>query len=274
MKGPPDRANGSSLTVRAWGAGPSVLFLHGLGGSSRYWGRLAGLGGTYRGVAPDLAGFGRSPKPHGASYDVAYHLDQLEPLVAEPAILVGHSAGAILAAALAARRPGPVRALLLLGLPAFPDAGAATTELSALGRLARSTIRGGAEARIACTLHRVAHPVARVLVTRFHPELPAAVVADGLEHTWASYSRTLRSVVIEHRVAPDLITAAVPTVLLGGRQDPEAPAVYLEALDAKLRSASVPVRLELGAGDHHLALRHPEVVLRALEGLLGRYQVR
>lgn len=71
--------SGWTLSSRRWGDGDHVVFLHGLGASSRYWDRLAGLGGRYSGIAPDLLGFGRSPKPPNAAYDVETHL---EPVVA------------------------------------------------------------------------------------------------------------------------------------------------------------------------------------------------
>jgi alpha-beta hydrolase superfamily lysophospholipase len=54
------------------------------------------------GVAPDLLGFGRSPKPADFSYSVGEHLDTLAPLLEDRIVVVGHSTGAILAAALAA----------------------------------------------------------------------------------------------------------------------------------------------------------------------------
>ncbi|MDQ3570525.1 MAG: alpha/beta hydrolase [Actinomycetota bacterium] len=61
----------SSLYVRRWGRGPEVVFLHGLGASSRYWQALAQDSSGYAATAPDLLGFGRSPSPPDAPYDVA-----------------------------------------------------------------------------------------------------------------------------------------------------------------------------------------------------------
>lgn len=258
------------LAVRSWGAGPDVLFLHGLGASSRYWDRLAALGGRYRGTAPDLAGFGRSPKPRSARYDLDYHLDALEPQLAAEAVVVGHSVGAILAAALAARCPQRVRGLLLVGLPAFPDRETAHRAVSELGMLARGTAEGGLASRLACGLMCATRPLGRRLAPRLHPELPAAVASDGVEHTWTSYSRTLRAVVLEHRVAPDLLAAHRPTFLLGSPTDPDAPAVHLHALTVVLEAAGVTTRLRLVPGGHQLPLVQPETVLAELNELLGQ----
>ena len=85
------------LFARTWGEGPPVLLLHGLGASSRYWETMVEASSGYAGVAPDLLGFGRSPKPSDASYDLACHVETLAPLLAPGAVVVGHSTGAILA---------------------------------------------------------------------------------------------------------------------------------------------------------------------------------
>ncbi len=110
---------GGMLYVDTWGSGAPVVFIHGLGASARYWGslrRVLPIG--YLGVAPDLLGFGRSPAPPDASYDVDCHLAALTPHVPSGSLIVAHSTGAILAAALAARRPDLTAGLLAeLALP-------------------------------------------------------------------------------------------------------------------------------------------------------------
>lgn len=138
------------LSVRRWGAGNPVLLLHGLGASGRYWDRLAEEATRFAGVAPDLLGFGRSLKPAGSSYSVEEHLDALAPLLEDGSVVVGHSTGAILAAALAARERERVAALLLVGLPALPDAATARAEIGRLGLLARLTVEGNSLARTVC----------------------------------------------------------------------------------------------------------------------------
>ena len=57
--------------MHRWGSGePTVVFLHGLGASSRYWSKLGEISHNYQAIAPDLLGFGRSPKP-----DIRYDAD-------------------------------------------------------------------------------------------------------------------------------------------------------------------------------------------------------
>jgi pimeloyl-ACP methyl ester carboxylesterase len=257
------------LFARTWGEGPPVLLLHGLGASSRYWETLAEASSGYAATAPDLLGFGRSPKPPDAPYDVACHVAALAPLLAPGAVVVGHSTGAILAAALAAAHPARVGGLLLLGLPVFGDE-AAIREVSRLGLLARLTAEGSALARTLCMAMCRLRALAVVVAPLVMRDLPPAIAADGALHTWASYHRTLERVVLGHPVVDDLQSAAVPVVLLHGDRDRPAPLSQVRLLATELGGAGVDVTLHVVAGDHHVAIRRPAVVASALKGLLGK----
>lgn len=256
-----------ALSVRRWGKGEPVLFLHGLGASGRYWDRLAAVAGGFEGVAPDLLGFGRSPKPAASSYSVDDHLDALVPLLEAPSVVVGHSTGAILAAALAARERERVIGLLLVGLPAFGDEATARAHIGRLGILARLTVAGSDVARLVCQAMCLLRPLAVTLGPVVIRDLPAEVAADGARHTWPSYSRTLDRVVVGHRPLPDLVDAGVPTVVAHGRADRVAPVALAEALVAAARQRGAPAELRLLEGDHHLAVRRPAVVASVLRQL-------
>lgn len=60
--------------------------------SSRYWAPGQVSTGD-RAIAPDLLGFACSPKLIRVSYNVACHLEALEPVVPAGSIVVGHSTG-------------------------------------------------------------------------------------------------------------------------------------------------------------------------------------
>lgn len=102
------------------GAGPAVVFLHGLGGSSRQWQpQLARLRPRRRALALDLRGHGDSaPADDPDAYTLeGYRRDLetvLETLDLERVILVGHSLGATVALAHASRRPEQVAGLMLV----------------------------------------------------------------------------------------------------------------------------------------------------------------
>ncbi|MGH8777394.1 MAG: alpha/beta fold hydrolase [Jiangellaceae bacterium] len=261
----------SPLHVRRWGDGRPVVFLHGLGASSRYWNRIAGTAERYSGIAPDLLGFGRSPKPRTAAYDVAVHVESLLPVVPDGSVVVGHSTGAVLAAALAACFPEKVDGLLLLGLPAYPDEATARFEIAQLGTLASLTVDARLVARVACELMCAFRPLAMLATRLLARNVPADVAVDGVRHTWPSYSRTLDRVTVGHRAADDLLEVCCPVVLMHGRDDPVAPPSLTRALASALVSAGRQVTYREVDGDHHLALRRVDVVAAAVTGLVLRH---
>jgi pimeloyl-ACP methyl ester carboxylesterase len=99
---------------------PTLVFLHGAGGSSQSWqGLLSALGRRVNALALDLPGHGQTPGP-GLTSVAAYAdwlaqaLDFLGPDLG-PVILAGHSMGGAIAQAYALARPGRLAGLALLG---------------------------------------------------------------------------------------------------------------------------------------------------------------
>lgn len=96
--------------------GPPLVFLHGvLRNGLCCTPLLPALSATHRVHALDMRGHGRSPT--GASYRVVDYLPDvlryLEENLHQPAVLYGHSLGAMLAAAAAAQAPDQVRAIVM-----------------------------------------------------------------------------------------------------------------------------------------------------------------
>ena len=254
------------LAAERWGSGPPVVFVHGIGGSARYWQPLADVSHGYRGVAVDLLGFGRSPRPRSAGYGLEEHLAALTPMVPPGSTLVAHSTGAVLAGALATRRPDLVSRLLLIGAPLYADTAEARTEVRRLGWLARVTASGELAGRAACAvLHGLVRPVSSLLPTA----LPDEVVQDFWEHSWRSYSQTLRQVVIGHPLVPDLARLRAPGTLLYGAEDRTTTRRALAELlerNSRLRALELP-------GDHHLPARSPMRVAAVLHAVLAEAPV-
>jgi len=256
------------LFTEQWGEGKPVAFVHGLGASARYWERLRDAGTGYHGIAVDLLGFGRSPAPADAAYDVDCHVAVLGPMVAPGSIVVAHSTGALLAGALADRFPGRVRRLLLLGLPAFPDETTARAEVGRLGTLARLTVAGSPFARAICEAMCRIRPLAVAVAPFLIRDLPPSIASDAARHTWVSYHRTLDAVVVRYRPLEDLAAAAVPITLVHGTEDRTAPPELLRPLADELIARGCAVDVRLVPGDHHLAVRRPEQVAAVLAELL------
>jgi len=103
----------------------TVVFLHGIGNSGATWDKVtAKLPRTLRTISVDLIGFGNSPKPKWARYDVkmqvrALHRTLIGIGVRGPIILVGHSLGTIIAVEYAKRHRSGVQALVLCSPPFY-----------------------------------------------------------------------------------------------------------------------------------------------------------
>lgn len=120
---------GGPLVVAQWGEGPNVVVAaHGITANHRCWTPLARhLEDDFTLLAPDLRGRGASAGL-GGPYGMARHAEDvvrlLDSLGAPDALVVGHSMGGFVAAALAALHPARVRSVLFVdgGLPlAVPE---------------------------------------------------------------------------------------------------------------------------------------------------------
>src|SRR5215213_11673201 len=99
------------------GSGPTVILLHGLGGSSQAWQfNIAALAEKYHVVVPDQIGFGKSDKPL-VNYRIRTYVDFLDQfckqLNIERASLVGSSMGGWVAVLYTASFPDRVDKLVL-----------------------------------------------------------------------------------------------------------------------------------------------------------------
>jgi pimeloyl-ACP methyl ester carboxylesterase len=107
---------GHALKIKQDGDGPPLLFLHGAGGSS--WNpMLKLLAKSYRVLAPEHPGFGRSPTPDWMMSvgDLAFfYLDALEAMNLRNVHLVGHSLGGWTAAEIAIRSTQRLQSLTLM----------------------------------------------------------------------------------------------------------------------------------------------------------------
>lgn len=116
-----------------------VLLIHSGGFTSRQWRRLAELlAPRHRVIAPDLLGYGASRWPTGAPFHFRQDLELLAALLDEPAHVVGHSYGGLLALQLALARPDAVRRIAVyepvtFGLLDEPADAAARATIDRLG---------------------------------------------------------------------------------------------------------------------------------------------
>lgn len=246
------------LALESVGTGGSVLLLHGLVSSSRYFDRVTALlRHDHRVLRADLLGFGRSPRPE-IEYSADEQVDALvrtldEAGVDHPIVVAGHSAGSIVGLRFAQRAPERVSALLLFGAPLYPDPDAARTHLAAMGPMARLFALPGPLAGRVCEWVCNHRELAARLAVLGHPSFPAAVAADSVAHTWRSYSLTLENVVLRAPAAAWLSSLEPPVELIVGDRDPVIDLSYTRQLAVRQGSPE----LHVWEGDHHLPIRRP-----------------
>ncbi|HSP19722.1 MAG TPA: alpha/beta fold hydrolase, partial [Myxococcaceae bacterium] len=136
------RCNGVALAVEdTGGAGPAVLFSHGLLYSRRMWdAQLAALRGHFRCVVYDHRGQGESEATESGLDMDTLAVDAaalIESLGLGPVHFVGLSMGGFVGMRLAARRPELVRSLALLDTAAGPESPAAATRYRRMERVVR-----------------------------------------------------------------------------------------------------------------------------------------
>jgi aspartate dehydrogenase len=206
----PDTAARCALASVRAGSGPTVLLLHGIGGSAASWQRqFARLGDDYRLIAPDLRGYGDSPDPDGPPALDALIDDLATLLESQAAHVVGVSFGALAALALARRHPRLVRSLVLadatLGRGALPD------DERARWRDARYALAAGLAARAGERAREIAAPDAPVDVLDD--------IARAMRRARATGYRYVTDLIAETDASPWLAEVAVPVLVVCGERD-------------------------------------------------------
>lgn len=220
-----DPSTAAHLSAQVAGGGPDLLLVHGLSANRSEWDSVAPmLARRFRLILPDLAGRGDSPITPGMRFGLEEEANRLTELFDELAlsepIVVGHSQGAALAVALAARRNC---AGLLLINPVSPW----TRRPAVLSALHLRLIR-----RLAIPIVRYyRRPLTRYILTR-------RVYADPARATEATVQKYARSLDGRERIDAILRVVAdwrpgelaaydcpsgVPVRLVTGRQDLRAP---------------------------------------------------
>lgn len=246
---------GRTLSWREQGDGVALVLIHGIGGSSESWAhQFAVFSRKYQVIAWDAPGYGGSePFPQDAptAADYASALAALLDLRGVmTAHVVGHSVGAIIAAALCRQIPATVQSLALIHpLAGFGGEDAAVREAARRARMAPIEELGMAE------FARRRGP------SILGPGTPAVVVDEVVRIMGAVEARSYRQLV-EVMVASDLMAEApsldVPALVIAGERDPVAPPASCRALAAALPNA----RFEVFEGVGHYAPREDAPRLR------------
>jgi pimeloyl-ACP methyl ester carboxylesterase len=252
------------LAYRKGGDGPPLLLIHGWGGSSRHWlGAFANLAEHHTIYAIDLPGYGESPPGVGTGGLRGLSratLALIDALGLGQIGLCGHSLGGAVALLAAAYRPGQVGRLAVasFGLARSPAEEARYQELGAQMGVAAALWAPWltlwrpwlAVSRPWRQLAWTTPPLPALLAAPLLHRLPATpVLALGVADLAAMDA--LSAVEGAASQGDPLVTqsaarAAMPTLVLGGRQDPIFPPSSAAALASAMPNARLALINECG----------------------------
>jgi magnesium chelatase accessory protein len=261
-------ARGVRLRWYEGGSGPTVALLHGYGGAASNWVLVAPwLAERYRVVVPDLPGHGGSSALPGPPERVDPYAERLASLLDGPAVLVGHSFGAVVALRLAARRPELVRGLVLAGA-----AGIASSTRSAERTLTFVSIVQPGKRIVRFRRAFSRNPFLRKLafgtVSVVDPRGLDPLAAAGFLAGSALHSdiRSAGDALVRTDPRIDLAAVSCPALVLHGARDAQVP--VRDALEYA-RRLRAPLRVIADCG-HLLIGERPEAVVDAVAGFLDR----
>jgi pimeloyl-ACP methyl ester carboxylesterase len=210
------------------GAGPPIVFIHGLSGSWPNWlEQIPVLAAEHRVVALDLPGFGHSPMPPEQITISGYArlLDRLmQELGIDAAAVVGNSMGGFVGAELAIAFPQRVERLVLVsaaGLSTHNDP-RTVRAMPALRRTQRILAASAAWVAAKCdtvALRPRLRDATLYLVVRHPSRLPAALAAEQLRGAGKPGFMQALEAVLEYHVRDRLPQIACPTLIVWGDSD-------------------------------------------------------
>lgn len=224
----------------------SLVLVHGLSGSSRWWVRnVPELSARYQVVIPDLVGFGRSARPAaampGIEESAALLAAWIEARGLSGAHVVGHSMGGQVTVHLAAEYPEQVGRLVLVDAAGVPR-----------------PLTPGAVARFAAE----ATPLWRWGDPRFLP----VIARDALVAGPRTLLRSLANILGDD-IRPLLPRIAAPALIVWGERDTLVPLSHAWELRRSIPNARLAV---LRGASHNPMVDRPadfnRLVLRFLEG--------
>lgn len=243
--------------VRSAGHGEALLFLHGAGGLRGWPPFLEALTQSFRVIAPEHPGFGRSEGLELLDdvVDVAlYYTELLDALGLDEPYVVGHSLGGMIGAEVAAIAPDRVDKLVMIA-----PVGLWLDDHPVLDFFASTP-----EELAAAIFHNPSSPVAQELMAL--PSDPDAQLDAVLERTrnlsaagkflWPIPDKGLKRRI--HRIV-------APTLLLWGASDRLVPPIYGEAFLTHINRAQLTV---FKGASHMLPFEKPDEVVEVITEFL------
>ncbi len=262
-------SRGTPVRYLVGGAGPPLVCIHGLGGSSANWAELGpALARARRVIVPDLPGHGGSA-PLPSAPTLAPYADAvaavLEREAAVPAPVVGHSLGGVVALRLALRRPEHVSGVVVASAAGISSGTEhARRVLMVAGMLKPG--RGAARYRRAIARSRRLRVLTFAYWFAADPAMLSPRAVEGFLVGHASHTDVDSAwrALVRDDPRSELAGVRCPTLVLWGARDNQLP---LDDAFDYARRLRAPLRLIPDCG-HLLIGERPDACLDAIESFL------
>lgn len=246
----------------------TIVFLHGLGATHRYWDDGIGvLANKFHVLLLDLLGFGDSPQPW-QNYTQEKHLLAINDVLKnhKSFVLIGHSLGASLSLAYAEQFPNQIKGLVLISFPVFINQSNAY-------RWMRRKPSGWLLTNIFVTalICMVTRFLARKLLHYFLRTYPKVVIDDLVKHNMFSSTTSLWNVIYNQSILDNLglINPQLKITCIHATNDQSAP---YENICSLVYSQTNWELYTLYKGDHHPWLWEKEKCLNIIIKTLEWYE--
>ena len=243
----------------------TVVFIHAFPLSAAMWQpQLAALPAGWRGLAPDLLGFGESDLSQAETPSIHEYADEVAALLdhtrATPAVMVGLSMGGYACFALLRSAPDTVRALVLADTRPDADAPSARAarqqSLEALEREGVPAVAAGMVPRLLGATTQSSRREMVEDVRRLALAQPQRGVADGIRRLMTRPDST-----------PLLRAISVPTLVVVGEEDVITDVSVARTMYRQIPQAELAIIPKAG---HLSNLEQPEAFNLALAQFLSR----
>ncbi|MEE4188674.1 MAG: alpha/beta hydrolase [Roseobacter sp.] len=279
---------GTQIHVNIAGQGPDIILIHGASGSLRdfTFHLMPKLAESYRVIAVDRPGMGRSERPegYGGVFNLAAEPPALQAQLLQAAtdqlsvtnpIVLGHSYGGAIALAWALERPDTTAGLVLLGAASNPWPGS-------LGFLYRmnTTLFGSAVAIPLITAFTPHVVIQNTLSEIFAPQQPPEGYMDHFGPDMTLRRSTMRANAQQvNGLKPHIYgmsaryeTLTLPVEILHGTEDNTVPMhIHSIPLERQLPNATLTKMRGVGHMPHHA---DPDAVVAAVDRLAARADLR
>lgn len=239
------------------GEGSPLVLLHGIAQSGKKWKPMIDKidHKKWRVIAPDLFGFGKSPKPEWNNYGVTEHARMVMSEIKRrgiksPITIVGHSMGCLVAVDIAAKQPQLVDRLVLYQPPLFADDPVYKKHARRRGRY------------FALYKFIADRPQMAFLKNQFLWKMARRISGLHLsEEEWVPFERSLRHTILAQKAYDELSRTPIPTDIIHGRLD----IIVTRAQLKKMFASNKNITLHLINGVHDVSPRAASFIISLLE---------